>query len=486
MRFVRVNSIKFDHASIASLFVSNQRGRCGTRPACPKAIGTPLEFDCEPSLFGLYSKVWQDCRKHGRRFARRQLQLPCLAMLFAIAFMCAHATAEMFDDPFQRSWVSVDDAYLQGDCPFASEPCSWAALEVKAYRAFPVNKTSQPCQIIAIHDIQYIANRSGVKERSETSRVRPTNNPCHRAPDPSCMGRHSPIPQVIVVKCDVITNIDPVRTPFSSGIATKRVRTSPYHEWQTDGLTAVSADNAWFEGVDRTNPTLSPTVRLTNVIQLMRKDFGVAGTLQAIDEMGIDDRFAYEQMSATKELARDIEAAMLLASKVTGQAGSARKMDGLWNFLVSNSGSQFTGASGVTFSESYWNNALQAAWFNTSEVLDEALLNPRHKRAVAAFSSNLTRYIDADDRRLVNTIDVYQGDFGQIKLFMSDNMKYGATSASYICYASQFMGKAVLRDETIRFAKTGDSEGGAVIAELTLECRAPKAACGAWEQPPGV
>lgn len=273
--------------------------------------------------------------------------------------------------------------------------------------------------------------------------------------------------------------VDPVRTPFTSGIATKRISRSPQHEWQIDGLAAAAA-NAWLEGTARTAPTLSPTVRLINTIQLLRKDFEVSGTLQAIDEIGIDSRFNKELRDATAELSRDLELATLRATYAQGNATVARSMMGLWQFLVTHTGvgSVATAcAGGNTFTEATWNDILQEIYDGSGALPDEALLSSRHKRAVAGFSGNSTFFMDRNDKRLINAIDLYEGDFGIQKLFISDYMYSTAASSSYVVYRNEYMAKPILRDVTKHYADQGDSTGGSVIVEGTLEVRAPKS-CG--------
>src|SRR5215467_12143991 len=77
---------------------------------------------------------------------------------------------------------------------------------------------------------------------------------------------------------DVIYNIDPVETPFMTGIS-RTTATAVYHEWQTDHLDAVNTANAQIQGDDiSTFDLINPTARLGNYSQISRKTVVVSGT----------------------------------------------------------------------------------------------------------------------------------------------------------------------------------------------------------------
>src|SRR3990172_486721 len=104
---------------------------------------------------------------------------------------------------------------------------------------------------------------------------------------------------------DVITNISPVDTWFTSNSGTARA-INTFHEWQTDVLAAAAA-NTVIEGDDAANVAIVPTVRTGNYTQILRKVFQITDTQEAVKKAGRDSEISYQTQKALKELAKDIE-----------------------------------------------------------------------------------------------------------------------------------------------------------------------------------
>src|SRR4051812_17794844 len=103
---------------------------------------------------------------------------------------------------------------------------------------------------------------------------------------------------------DMIYRIDPVDTPFMTGVEREKA-TAVNHEWQTQALAAASGSNAQLEGDDPTDVATTPTVRLGNQCQISYKIARVTGTQQAVDHAGRDNELAYQEMLKGLELKRD-------------------------------------------------------------------------------------------------------------------------------------------------------------------------------------
>ncbi|MGJ4994595.1 SU10 major capsid protein [Bradyrhizobium sp. HKCCYLS3077] len=105
---------------------------------------------------------------------------------------------------------------------------------------------------------------------------------------------------------DMIYRIDPVDTPFMSGVD-KEKATAVNHEWQTQALAPADGSNAQLEGDDPNTSVTTPTVRLGNQCQIPYKVARVSGTQQAVDHAGRDNELAYQEMLKGLELKRDLE-----------------------------------------------------------------------------------------------------------------------------------------------------------------------------------
>ena len=270
---------------------------------------------------------------------------------------------------------------------------------------------------------------------------------------------------------DIVTNIDPEIDPLYTGLQ-KSTAAQPFHQWGTDTLAAVGA-NAQIEGADptyanRTNPT-----RKTNFTQIVRKDVLVSESDRASNAAGFQDRFTYEVKKATKEWRRDAELAILRGSLASGSGSAARQMAGIKAQITTLATSQ----SGVSLSETILNNYLQNSWNQGGEV-DMILVGGTLKRRIDGFSANNTRFVQAADKKIVNTIATYVSSFGVHDLMLHRLVDISGDVNSQI-FGLQKDKWAVAHLQgrepgLVKPASTGDSVKGYVIGELTVEGRAEK------------
>ena len=123
--------------------------------------------------------------------------------------------------------------------------------------------------------------------------------------------------------------------------------------------------------------------------------------------------------------------------------------------------------------ETLLQTAMQNAWINGGSP-DYALTGPKQKRAISAFTGGTTKFYKVEDRKLTATIDVYVGDFGQLKIVASRFTRGAATAADREVHVidPSLIGIATLRPiKTVDVAATGDAEKAVILTELTLEVR---------------
>lgn len=284
---------------------------------------------------------------------------------------------------------------------------------------------------------------------------------------------------------DVLTNISPTETPFLSSMGRTRA-TGILHEWQTDVLAAAAA-NAAVEGASATPASGGVTTRIGNRTQIFEKVVSVTNTQDAVSVAGRASEWEYQMTKRMKELARDMEfqlvnSSAVAAGDVTGE--TARQLEG-WGmaaatnatagFLSSNVETTLTTASGTgtrkNLNETIFNNILQTCWDSggNPDAIHTAGYN---KRVISSFSANATRTasVDFGDTRLQAAVDVYQSDFGIVKIIL--NRYVAVTNIAVI--ESQYWRLAELRPLTFsRLAKTGDRELGQFVTEVTLQAMAP-------------
>lgn len=312
---------------------------------------------------------------------------------------------------------------------------------------------------------------------------------------------------------DVISMISPYDTPFFSMIGTVAA-TSTKHEWLRDSLAAADSGGA-LEGDEFSGATLTTPTRTSNFTQILRKDFSVTGTNEAVTHAGMASQFSYQMMKALRELARNTEQALLcqdIASNVDGDATNARTMKGLYhqildadvavtadNFVFDVVGTDGTGApandtTAAALTESDFNTLLQRMW-EAGVAPDTVLASPAAKRDITAFSGSSIARFNVDKNELVKNVMRYESDFGTVDVMLerfgpvgggsspvADTNEINAIDGSNSAFAfeRQHINKAILRPTVAeRLPRSGDSERGMILHELTLQVGAIGAA-GAW------
>lgn len=261
---------------------------------------------------------------------------------------------------------------------------------------------------------------------------------------------------------DVVTNISPIETPMFSSF--KKVKASAtLVEWMTESL-ASAASNAQIEGSDYAFSKPTARTRVTNNAQILRKTWEVSDTQEAVDKAGVESEYAHRMQNALKELARDIEYALVNGTGNSGASGTARSLKGVLAFITTNveTGSG-TGTQALT--ESLFNDVLQTAYAAGGNP-DTVYANGWQKRKISAFSTPSTRNIDAEDKKLVAAVDIYESDFGLLRIKLD---RYMPTDKVALLEQDKWA-VANLRPIKVdqNVARVGSAKRAAVEAELTL------------------
>lgn len=293
---------------------------------------------------------------------------------------------------------------------------------------------------------------------------------------------------------NIIYNIDPTETPFISGI--KKVKSAAVtHEWQTQALNAASSTNSVLEGDDATTDTSTPTVRLGNILQIQDKVARVSGTQRQVEHAGRDDELDYQVMLRGKELKRDMETTALAnQGKNAGAPGTPRALGAVLSWIYSNTSkgtngsdpsSAGLGASTRTdgtmraFTEAQLKTVLQSAWNNGGEP-DTIMVGGFNKQQFSTFTGRSTPMEEAKSKKIVATVDVYESDFGQLKVVANRFQR----ARDVLVLQMDMWKKSTLpgRDMvSVPLAKTGDSDRKQILTEWTIEAGNEKANAGVFD-----
>jgi hypothetical protein len=291
---------------------------------------------------------------------------------------------------------------------------------------------------------------------------------------------------------DKIYRIDPTETPFISGVDAVKA-TAVAHEWQTQALAAASATNFQLEGDEVAADAATPTVRLGNIAQISRKTPRVTGTQDAVEHAGRDDEMAYQEMLKGMELKRDMETTLVgtNVAKVTGGAGTARKLASILSWLKTNTaegagGSDPAAADGTgtrtdgtqrAFAESQLKTVLSAAWTAGGKP-DTIFAGAFNKQVFSTFTGRATPTEDTKAKKIVASVDAYESDFGTLKVVpnrfqRARDVLVLEMEKWAVAYLRKFVSKPL--------AATGDSEWKMILSEFTLEARNEAASGGVFD-----
>ncbi|MEB2554053.1 DUF5309 domain-containing protein [Burkholderia cenocepacia] len=296
---------------------------------------------------------------------------------------------------------------------------------------------------------------------------------------------------------NLIFNVDPFKTPILN-MTKKNKATQRNHEWDTDSLAAQNLSNAQVEGDDPTSQVLSPTARMGNYVQTSNKVVQLSGLSQAVVAAGGSNKMGYQLLKKSKELKRDMEGILTYNhAKAIGNSTTASTLGGLPCWLYTNTVFQTGGtpaganpslnANGWTdgsstrtynstttaLTEAMVKNVLQLIYKNSGESPEYAVVSPANKQNISAFSGPGTRFIEVEDKTLQTAVDVYQSDFGEVKIIPDIFL---AQSKDCFFINPNYLRVAYLRPfQTVPLAKTGDSDKKMLLVDYTLEVGNEKA-----------
>lgn len=278
---------------------------------------------------------------------------------------------------------------------------------------------------------------------------------------------------------DVIYDISPVEVPFLS-MAPRVEASNTLHEWQTDSL-AAAAENAAVEGDDAPQDASTATTRLTNYCQISTKDATVSGTARAVNTAGRADELDYQMLKRGRELKRDMETVLLAnTAKSAGNDTTARRTAGVPTWVATNvsaDGADPTGDGSDTatngtqrdFDESHLKEVLREA-FDSGGMPDVLMVGAFNRQQVSSFTGGSTSMQKAEDKTLHATFDVYESDFGQLRVIPN---RFQRSRDAHVLQMDMWAVGFLPGRNMVSFplAKTGDTEKRQILSEYVLECR---------------
>lgn len=289
---------------------------------------------------------------------------------------------------------------------------------------------------------------------------------------------------------DTIWNISPTTTPFVTSIG-KEKATATYTEWQTDALDAADGTNAQVQGDDVvTFHAITPTKRLGNRTQIVRKDFLISGTEEVAMKAGRKSEVAYQLSLKGKAIKNDIETICLRnQAAVAAAAGTAPTLASVLSWIKTNTNKAGTDPTGDgsdargdgtqrALTEAMLKDVLSKIFVSSGEQPDTMLVPPGLKSQVSAMPGNATRFIEASSEKIVAGVNLYAGDFSEVKIVPDRFMR----SRDLLVLNTDYWALSWFRPIQMKeLAPTGDAMKRMIIGEFTLIARNEAASGGVFD-----
>lgn len=286
----------------------------------------------------------------------------------------------------------------------------------------------------------------------------------------------------------VLTILAPEETPLLS-LASKKKATATFHEWTADTLATPNADGV-SEGADVTSfdDKFANRARLGNYVQKFRRPYLVSDLQQATTSVGPAD-IAQAQAKSMRELKRDIEFALASDNDRSAEdgAGTPYKLRGLGDWLDSAGPADVPAdyrtpaasidANGASITEAQFNAVISSIFTVNGEVNNLNLIAGTALRsAVSDFtradtSSNDTTYTvtqSAESKKITLAVDVYESDFGYVKILNGNPACMPASDRGYVLNTQYYGVAELIPMGNTRLEDQGGGERGYCDSTLTL------------------
>lgn len=272
---------------------------------------------------------------------------------------------------------------------------------------------------------------------------------------------------------DIIKDISPNEDNyFVSNLGSGSPALQHLHEWNLYHEARPTSVTAEIEGAETSYGDLDAETRSSNYTAILDAPVKLSRTRASIANVTGEDAMAVEKERALRRLKADMEYYTVNGTSAAGSSGVARGMAGMERVISTNVTAR---ASGTSFSETELNDMVQASWdqVGASYVMDVLACPVVIKRRIATFGTNLTRNVNAMDKRLTNEVRVYDSEVGQtVKIIAHKDLRTTAGSLVVLGIREDMFEHSFLVDSGEPHWEdrpaTGDWKGGVYITEFTL------------------
>lgn len=224
------------------------------------------------------------------------------------------------------------------------------------------------------------------------------------------------------------------------------------------------------EGAEARPKRFKARTRNSNYTQIFDSAIKISRTAEETSQHGIEDLYAYEKAKEEKQLALQLEKAVINGVKY--ENGLTRQMGGIKQFIKTN----VINAAGAAIDKTLLNKAFLKIAEKTGENVGagyKIIVPPIQKLAISELDSDKIRLTRQDNGR-GQVVDYFVGDFGQAEIVVNPNL---AADEILIIDAERAKIRPLQNSSfTHEFlGKQGDYKVGMIVGEFTLEFHQEKA-----------
>lgn len=291
---------------------------------------------------------------------------------------------------------------------------------------------------------------------------------------------------------DEIYDVSPSETPLLSMAKHVTVENTLF-QWTTDVLASPS-DRKALQGDDAPQSSVTAPVLLNNRTQIATLDARVSGTGRSVKLAGRGDDLDYIIARRKLELKTGMDTTLHTNKpKVTGDSTTEPETAGIGAWITTNDvfasdGGSPTAATGVdartdgtqrAFTEDDLRTTLLNCWTNGGKP-DYLITGGFNRQIASTFGTGRTNVQKAEDSVLHASFDVYESDFGSLKIVPSRQCR----ARDALVLQMDMWGVAFLPGRNMaefQIAKTGDSDAIQVLSEFGLISYNEKASGGVFD-----
>jgi len=275
---------------------------------------------------------------------------------------------------------------------------------------------------------------------------------------------------------DVVKNAIEILTAKETQIFNKLGKTvaiNTIHSYLVDTLLAAGS-LAVGEADDYTASALTTPTRLTNIVEIVAKNFKVTRTQQDIQHYQGENQLSRQTSKALMDWANSAEFDLVRSTLVSGASGTTPKMDGIIN-AVSLSTNHTSHSSGTTWAASILDSLIMNSWISSNgEVPTELYMGAVMRKNTDQFTQKTNVVVNnpQGQAEIVKTVSTYTTAFSTLGVNTHRYIQQaGDTTARVLALNTEKLKVAQLRSPYIQtdLQRGGDYDNYAVVGKHTLE-----------------